>query len=736
MNVSSQRVSRRLRVASALTAASRRLNASSTARTVRAVALQHRRTIVVAIHAAAVAVAGYVAFWLRFDGDVPERERQLFVEMLPWLLAIRGLTFVPFRLYEGLWRYTGIYDLRNLLAGVGMSSLLYYVLVHWGFGYFEYPRSVFVIDAMLLIFFMGGLRLTRRVLKEVSRLPPERRVLIYGAGDAGEMVVRDMKRFDEYQPIGFIDDNRNKVGQRIHGFPVLGTRLDLPRIVAEERPDEVLVAIPRADVRTMREIVGALEPYKLPITTVPHLRDLLNGQVEVSQIRPLSIGDLLPRAPVGLAVEPLARLITGKRVMVTGAGGSIGSELCRQIADLCPELLVLYERHENSLYMIESQLRDRETLPPVRAVIGDVTDVVHLDVVLADTRPHIIFHAAAHKHVPMMEFNPCEAVKNNVSGTRMVAEAAIRHGVDRFVLISTDKAVNPSSVMGATKRVAELTVQAATREAPTACVTVRFGNVLGSNGSVVLRFLDQIKSGGPVTVTHPEMRRYFMLIPEAVQLVLHAAALGEPGALYTLQMGDQLKLVDMARNLIRLSGYVPEDEIPIEFVGLRPGEKLSEELVASDETLSPSPVEQILRVRAITEVDVPALKANLAQLERYATVDDTTKAFALLTRIVPTFTSNAGAAAALAGRSILPHQHRARVLALGPRRRPVSPPDLGFGNRRGGTPDRRQKRRGGRRLTDLIGLHASDRMLAASLDSQRETGAADAPPRTVAGAAQ
>jgi FlaA1/EpsC-like NDP-sugar epimerase len=700
-----------VRVGPTVRALSHRATRSASARTVRAAALRHRRTLVVTIHAAAVAAAGYLAFWLRFDGDIPIREQQLFVQMLPWLLAIRGLTFIPFRLYEGLWRYTSIYDLRNLLAGVGASSAIFYVLVHWVFGYFEYPRSVFVIDAMLLIFFMGGVRLTRRILKEVSRLPCERRILIYGAGDAGEMVVRDMKRFSDYQPVGFIDDDQNKVNQRIHGIPVLGSRLDLPRIIADVRPDEVLVALPGADPRVIRAIVGALEPYKLPITTVPHLRDLLNGQVEVSQIRPLSIGDLLPRAPVGLDPEPLTRLVTGRRVLVTGAGGSIGSELCRQIAELKPELLVLYERHENSLYAIETELRDRDAAAPLRAVLGDVTDVVHLDVVLAQTQPHIIFHAAAHKHVPLMEFNPCEAVKNNVTGTRMVAEAAIRHGVERFVLISTDKAVNPSSVMGATKRVAELTVQAATADAGTACVTVRFGNVLGSNGSVVLRFLDQIKRGGPVTVTHPEMRRYFMLIPEAVQLVLHAAALGEPGALYTLQMGDQLKLVDMARNLIRLAGYVPEDEIPIEFVGLRPGEKLSEELVASDEVLSPSAMDQILRVSPMRDVDVQAFDAELARLERYATVDDTQMVLELLVRIVPTFEFQASSTSSFApARPAALHRHVPMDAAHVRRRRSALPPDTVFANRRLGTPERRGARRGGRRLSDLIGLDAAARV--------------------------
>jgi len=718
----------RAAVRPAFNAITRRLSTSAAVRTLRSTALRNRRTLVVAIHAVAVAAAGHLAFWLRFDGNVPAFERQLFIQMLPWLLAIRGLTFVPFRLYEGLWRYTSIYDLRNLLGGVGVSSVIFYVLVHWGFGHFEYPRSVFIIDAMLLIFFMGGVRLMRRILKEVSRLPPERRVLIYGAGDAGEMDVRDMQRFEEYQPIGYIDDDRDKVGQRIHGCPVLGTRLDLPRIIAETRPDEVLVALPKADARTIRGIVQALEAYKLPITTVPQLRDLLDGQVEVSQIRPLSIDDLLPRAPVGLAPEPIARLIAGRRVLVTGAGGSIGSELCRQIAEFKPELLVLYERHENSLFGVENQLREAYADVRLRAVIGDVTDQVHLDVILEETKPHIIFHAAAHKHVPMMEFNPCEAVKNNVTGTRMVSEAAIRHGVDRFVLISTDKAVNPSSVMGVTKRVAELTVQAAARDERTTSVIVRFGNVLGSNGSVVLRFLEQIKAGGPVTVTHPEMRRYFMLIPEAVQLVLHAAALGEPGALYTLQMGDQLKLVDMARNLIRLSGYVPDEEIAIQFIGLRPGEKLSEELVATDETLAPSPVEQILLVRPVSDVDIATLKAAVAQLERYAIVEDPPTVLALLAHIVPMFQSSAaaarigafGAPAALANQPPLPAAARRRRLGVAA--------DRVFANSRIGPPDRRRERRGGRRLVDLIGLDAKNRVADSSrgATARRERAAAAA----------
>ena len=417
---------------------------------------------------------------------------------------------------------------------------------------------------------------------------------VFGAGDAGEMIVRDMrtKSSQPYRPIGFIDDDRAKVGLRIHGVPVLGTRHDLSAILERYKPHEVLIAIPRAEPAAMRAIVRSLEPFKIPIKTLPNLRDLIDGKVELAKIRSLSVEDLLVRAPVGLDIQPVKSLIAGRRVMVTGAGGSIGSELCRQIAGLKPATLVMFDRYENTLHDIRVELDDRKHAFGVIPVIGDVTDASRVNAVLAEHQPEIIFHAAAHKHVPLMEENPCEAVKNNVRGTRVLAQAADAHGVDRFIMISTDKAVNPTSVMGASKRVAELVVQAQAVGSGTSFSIVRFGNVLGSNGSVVPRFLDQIKKGGPVTVTHPDMRRFFMLIPEAVQLVLHAASQAESGATYVLEMGEQVKLLDMARDLIRLSGLIPEDDIKIEFTGLRPGEKLYEELVGADEEARPSAVEK------------------------------------------------------------------------------------------------------------------------------------------------
>jgi FlaA1/EpsC-like NDP-sugar epimerase/predicted RNA-binding Zn-ribbon protein involved in translation (DUF1610 family) len=570
----------------------------------------------IAVQLTCAAVSNWLAFLLRFDWDMPAFARDAFWQTLPWLVATRAVAFIVFRLNEGLWRYASIHDVRAIAGAVMASSVAFYLLTLAPFGPPVYPLSIFIVDGMLLTMILGGIRLSRRLVAEVSHGRPGKRILIFGAGDAGELIVRDMKSsaHSGYHAIGFVDDDHLKVGHRIHGVPVLGTRADLPSIISRYRPHEVLLALAHAEPVAVRSIVRALEPFKIPIKTLPNLRDLIDGKTEVSQIRSLSVGDLLARAPIGLAREPLRQLIGGRRVMVTGAGGSIGAELCRQIARLEPASLVMLERYENSLHEIRMELEDARQPFGLYPLIGDVTDSSRLAEVMRDSRPEIVFHAAAHKHVPLMEENPCEAIKNNVRGTRLIAQAADEYGVDRFILISTDKAVNPTSVMGASKRLAELIVQAQAEGSSTSFSIVRFGNVLGSNGSVVPRFLDQIRKGGPVTITHPEIRRFFMLIPEAVQLVLHAAAQAESSATYVLEMGDQVKLLDMARDLIRLSGFVPEEEIPIEFVGLRPGEKLFEELVGRDEEAGPSAVEKILRVTSRTPPR-ENLGATIAQIE-------------------------------------------------------------------------------------------------------------------------
>jgi FlaA1/EpsC-like NDP-sugar epimerase len=578
-----------------------------------------------------------IAFLLRFDGVPPPPLESAFVAALPLLLVSRGLMFIPFRLYRGVWRYTSVHDLTMVVGGIVTSTLLFALLLQTPLGPEVYPRSIFVIDSVLLVLMLGGVRLTRRVHAEFPRTGGTKRVLIYGAGDAGELIVRDMKNnsWYSYQPIGFVDDDPWKVGRYIHGLCVLGTRDDLQRIFTQYKPHEVLLAMPRADAVAVRSIVKALERFHVPIKTLPNLRDLIDGKIELAQIRDLAVEDLLARAPVGLDRGPVRSLIKGRRVMVTGAGGSIGSELCRQIVKLQPASLVMFERYENSLHAVRLELEDQKHACQIHPVIGDVGDAHRIGRVLETYRPEIVFHAAAHKHVPLMEENPCEAIKNNVRGTRVLAQAAELYGVDRFIFISTDKAVNPTSVMGASKRIAELTVQLQAVGSGTSFAVVRFGNVLGSNGSVVPRFLDQIKKGGPVTITHPEMRRFFMLIPEAVQLVLHAAAQAHGGATYVLEMGEQVKLVDMALDLIRLSGYRPE-EIPIEFIGLRPGEKLFEELVGINEVAGPSAIEKIQRVTS-RKPPTPDLLLHIEALEDDATEGDVEAVLARMRQIVPEY---------------------------------------------------------------------------------------------------
>ena len=601
--------------------------------------LKWRRPLIVLLDMGLMALANYLAFWLRFDGRIPETEWGTFLLILPWVLAIRTVAFIMFRLNEGLWRYTSLWDLRNIVVGVVSSTLVLYAWTRWGMGVREYPRSIFIIDAILLISFSAGVRLPRRILREAVIYRPKKTVLIIGAGDRGERVVREMKlnANSRYQPIGFIDDHASLRFKRIHGVKVLGSREDLPYVLSTERPDEVILALPQITPDVLRQIMADLGPFRVSVKMLPSMQDLLGDRSAVSQIRNVAVEDLLARAPVHMKTDAMVEMVTGRRVLITGAGGSIGSELSRQIASMGPESVVLYERHENSLYTIAKELDDRGVSTIVHPVLGDVTDRRRLMETMTRYRPAIVFHAAAHKHVPLVELNPAEALKNNCIGTRITAETADRCGVERFVLISTDKAVNPSSVMGATKRAAELIVQDMAERSATRFLTVRFGNVLGSNGSVLLRFQEQIQAGGPVTVTHPDIRRYFMLIPEAVHLVLQAATLGEQGATYVLDMGEQIKVLDLARNLIRLSGLVPGREMPIRFVGLRPGEKLYEELVGTDELAERSSLGKIMRIRRRSMTDVSKVSGMMMAMEAAAYLNNSEKAIERLRELVTDF---------------------------------------------------------------------------------------------------
>jgi FlaA1/EpsC-like NDP-sugar epimerase len=601
--------------------------------------VRHRRPVVIGLQLAVAAASHYAALWLRFDGAIPHEAAEALMRLLPILLLLRGISLVAFRLYEGLWRYTSIRDMLHVAASVVSSSLAFELIVRWLPAGHAYPRSILVIDSCVLVILLGVVRLGRRLSRELGRPVRDKRVLIYGAGDAGEMIVRDMRKnpFYEYEPVGFVDDDISKVGQKIHGLKVLGTRAALGRIMAETRPDAVLVAISRAAPQTMREIVNGLEPFKVPIQRLPSFRDLLDGKVSVGQIRTLSIEDLLERAPVTLDRDVIRGLIENRNVLVTGAGGFIGRELCRQILELAPRRLTLLDRYENGLHATLNNLEEIAQGSRIEGEVADVTNADRLRMIMATTRPQVVLHAAAHKHVPLMELNPCEAVLNNVRGARVLIETAEETGVPRVVLVSSDKAVNPASVMGATKKIAELLVQATNGHGRSLLTAVRFGNVLGSFGSVVPRFLDQIKSGGPVTITHPEMRRYFMLVSEAVGLVLHAASLARGGDIFVLSMGDQIRVLDLARNLIRLSGFVPDEEIAIKVTGVRPGEKLAEDVVGADEEAVPSCVDGIVQVKPRRGRELAFLRDQLDELERLARRGDTTRVLRMLQTIVPTY---------------------------------------------------------------------------------------------------
>jgi FlaA1/EpsC-like NDP-sugar epimerase len=601
--------------------------------------LRHRRPVVISLQLIVAAASHYAALMLRFDGAIPRDVTAALPTLLPILLALRAAGLIAFHLYEGLWRYTSIRDMIHVVGAVAVSTLAFDQIIRWLPTAHPYPRSVLLIDACVLVMLLAAMRLGRRLYRELARSSRDKRVLIYGAGDAGEMIVRDMRRNPhyEYEPIGFVDDNPAKVGSKIHGLKVLGTSAALGPIIAATRPDAVLVAIARAAPPTMRAIVNTLEPFKVPIQRLPNLRDLLDGKVSVGQIRTLSIEDLLERAPVTLDRDVTRGLVEGRDVLVTGAGGFIGRELCRQILALVPRRLTVLDRYENGLYATLNDLEAAALGTQIAGEVADVTNADRLRLIMSAARPQVVLHAAAHKHVPLMELNPCEAILNNVRGARVLIETACDMGVRRVVLVSSDKAVNPASVMGATKKIAEMLVQAANGQGGSLLTAVRFGNVLGSFGSVVPRFVEQIKAGGPVTITHPEMRRYFMLVSEAVGLVLHAASLATGGEIFVLSMGDQIRVLDLARNLIRLSGYLPDEEIAIKVIGIRPGEKLSEELVGADEQAVPSPVDGILQVQPLRSPELSHLRGQIGELECLAEQGDVAAVLKMLQTIVPTY---------------------------------------------------------------------------------------------------
>lgn len=565
------------------------------------------------------ALAWILAYWLRYNLDLPENIQQDIWRTLVWIIPLQGGIFWRFGLYRGMWRYASMPDLRRIFFAV-IAATAGIVLLLWMLRLdVNVPRSVLIIHPLLLLILMGGSRLTYRLWKEKLlygdfQLQGEP-ILILGAGDAAVALSKELERSDAWHVVGFLDDDVSKHGRMLNGKKVHGAIDSLSCWANEFDVKQAIIAMPSATHQQRKHAIDLCSQNGIKALTVPSYDDLLSGRVAISQLRAIELDDLLGRDAVQLDDVGLREQLTGKVVLVTGAGGSIGSELCRQIVRFAPQKLVLFEASEFALYNIEQELIRNFPQLDIIYLAGDVRDATRLEQVFAECKPSVVFHAAAYKHVPLMErHNAWQAVRNNVYGTWQVAQYAQKHGVDKFVLISTDKAVNPTNVMGTTKRMAEMICQGLQQTSGTRFIIVRFGNVLGSNGSVIPKFREQLANGGPITVTHPEITRYFMSIPEAAQLVMQAGCMGKGGEIFVLDMGDPVKIVDLAKDLIRLSG-LSEDDIKIEFTGLRPGEKLYEELLADDENTLPTPHPKlrIAQARMVSSNELQMMHAWIAQ---------------------------------------------------------------------------------------------------------------------------
>ncbi|HEY7455124.1 MAG TPA: nucleoside-diphosphate sugar epimerase/dehydratase [Thermoleophilaceae bacterium] len=563
-----------------------------------------RRLGQVGVDACLLALAYYLAYVLRFDEGIPQRYENLLWDTIALTVAMKLVTFAMFGLYSKLWRYVDQKDFESILKAVVVSTVgLIVVLFLFSIGRHDPPRGVLALDFLLSLVFVSGARFAVRTLVErpsrgaiLERAANE--VLIVGAGNGGQQVAFELRRNPGLRsaPVGFVDDDPRKQGMRIAGIKVLGTTGQLPRVLDGVQPDEVIIAIPSAPGTLRQQVVTACRERGIPVRTLPTTFELLSGGVNLMrQVREVRVEDVLGRDPVRVEIDRVGAYLRGRTVLVTGAGGSIGAELCRQIARVGAKRLVLVENSENALFEIARELEEERHFARIASVLADCKDATRMREVFDEQRPSVVFHAAAYKHVPLMEENPVEAVRNNAVATRIVAAAAGESGVERFVLVSTDKAVSPATVMGASKALAEWAIEAAqNRWKGTRYASVRFGNVLGSSGSVVPIFRRQIAQGGPVTVTDEKMSRYFMTIPEAVQLIIRSGELSTGGEVFVLEMGDPVKILDLARNMIRLAGLEPEVDIAVEIIGRRPGEKIHEELFNPGERPEPTPADKIV----------------------------------------------------------------------------------------------------------------------------------------------
>ncbi len=586
------------------------------------------RTALVILHDLFAALAAWLgAYLLRFNLELPAEYLAAALSTLLWVVPLQAALFAYFGLYRGIWRFASLPDLKRILTAVAVSAVAVPSILIMFRVEAVVPRSVLILDPILLLLIMGGSRMAYRAWKEhriAALLHPETRpVLVLGAGSAADFLLRELARNPSgYRVVGLLDDDPTKIGRRIQDVPVLGPLRDLEHWARRMEVGDVILALPSAHHALRKQLSDLCGAGGLKVLTIPSLEDLMQGRVSVSALRPIQLDDLLGRDPVQLDSAGLHRLLTDRVVLVTGAGGSIGSELCRQIARFRPARLVFVEMGEYALYQVEQEFHASHPDLSIACVIGDVKDTFRMGEVMASHRPDVVFHAAAYKHVPLMEENALQALRNNVLGTYVTARAARAAGVGKFVLISTDKAVNPTNVMGASKRLAEMVCQALQAPDGTRFISVRFGNVLGSSGSVIPKFRQQIEAGGPVTVTHPEITRFFMSIPEAAQLVLQAGLMGQGGEIFVLDMGEPVRIAELARLMIRLSGKT-EDEIRIEYTGLRPGEKLFEELLVDAETTLPTPHAKLSVARA-REAQAEEVDAILAWIGNAETEPDET----------------------------------------------------------------------------------------------------------------
>ncbi len=600
-----------------------------------------------------VSLSYYLSYYLRFDGNISPKDLDVLARTALWIVPIKLMSFFIFDMYKGLWRYTGLHDIVKLIKACIVSSAMIAMIILLLYRFAGFSRGVFVIDFMLTLLLMAGDRLMIRLYyaqaftnkkfllskKSHSKI---KKVLVIGAGNMGAKLVEEVRENPKlhYDVIGFIDDDPGKLYQRIHGIPVLGILEDMKEIVREYQVDEIVIAISSASTVEMRRIINLCKAADIPFKTVPSMWEVLEGRVAVNTIRQVRYEDLLRRPPVCLNLKQIGGYLTGKNVMVTGGAGSIGSELCRQISRFKPEKLIIVEQNESGLYDIELSLAAQFPGMKIVSILASIQNRTLLERAFENHRPNVVFHAAAYKHVPMMEYHPWEAVFNNVIGTRNILDLCHRHHIERFVLVSTDKAVRPTNVMGTSKRIAELLMQAYAGFNHTRYMAVRFGNVVGSVGSVIPLFQKQIERGGPVTVTDPNVTRYFMTIPEACSLILQAGALGEGGEIFILKMGVPIKIADMARDIITLCGFKPGEDIDIVYTGLRPGEKLYEELITEGEDIKKTQHDDIMVLNTKSSTSPDAMDSYLKKLVELAETGDAVGIRKHLKTIVPEYSPN------------------------------------------------------------------------------------------------